>query len=62
MKSVARYDGLADWYDEFVQSEEVMTVALASLERMVGPGGLFPRPRRPAATLEGGIQAVQPHF
>ena len=38
MKGVARYDGLADWSDEFVQSEEVVTVALASLAGMVGRG------------------------
>ena len=38
MKSVARYDGLADWYEKFVHSEEVVTVALASLEGMVGRG------------------------
>jgi SAM-dependent methyltransferase len=36
--TAARYDGLADWYDNFVRSEEVVSVALASLEGMVGSG------------------------
>ncbi|MDQ2934137.1 MAG: class I SAM-dependent methyltransferase [Chloroflexota bacterium] len=38
MKTVARYDGLADWYDNFVRSEEVVSVALGSLEGMIGRG------------------------
>jgi SAM-dependent methyltransferase len=38
MDTRARYDGLADWYDNYVTAEELITVALASLERLLGSG------------------------
>ncbi len=38
MRTSARYDGLADWYDDFVRSEALTSVALQALERLVGPG------------------------
>jgi len=38
VKTAARYDGLADWYDSFIRSEEVTPVALAALDRMLGSG------------------------
>ena len=34
----ARYDGLADWYDSYIRSEDVTSIALASLESMLGSG------------------------
>lgn len=38
MKGPARYDGLGDWYDSFVRSDESVAVAIAALEDMLGSG------------------------
>jgi SAM-dependent methyltransferase len=38
MGNTARYDGLADWYDDYVRSEGVVSIALASLGRLLGSG------------------------
>jgi SAM-dependent methyltransferase len=38
MGTRARYDGLAHWYDGYVQSEGLVSVALTSLTRLLGSG------------------------
>ncbi len=38
MQNNARYDGIAEWYDAFVTSVELTSVALDSLERLLGRG------------------------
>lgn len=38
MGTTARYDGLADWYDSYVRSEGVVSIALTSVERLLGSG------------------------
>jgi SAM-dependent methyltransferase len=34
----ARYDGVADWYDEYISTGDVTPVALRSVERLLGSG------------------------
>jgi SAM-dependent methyltransferase len=38
MPTSARYDGLAGWYDSYVRSADVTSIALGSLERLLGSG------------------------
>ena len=38
MQKNARYDGIADWYDAFVRSVDLTSIALDSLEQLLGPG------------------------
>jgi SAM-dependent methyltransferase len=38
MPTSPRFDGLAAWYDRYVQSADVTSIALESLERLLGDG------------------------
>ena len=38
MRSGARYDGLAEWYDEFIRSTGLTPLELGTLERLLGEG------------------------
>ena len=38
MEKTARYDGIADWYDAFVRSVDLTSVALNSIQHLLGRG------------------------
>lgn len=38
MEKIARYDGLAEWYDAFIRSVDLTAVELDALERLLGEG------------------------
>jgi SAM-dependent methyltransferase len=38
MGSPARYDGLADWYDDYARSNELVGIGVTALGRLLGPG------------------------